>query len=58
MIPAAVTFSTIALSTFGSVHPSTTGHPQELLMTWAARSGLALAPAWSVGAMKNWKHSV
>ena len=40
------------------VQPSLTGQPQELLITCGRKAALALLPARSVGAIKNWKHSV
>src|SRR5438552_18624867 len=56
-MPDAWVFSTMACSVLAA-QPSLAGQPQLLFITCGRRAGLGLFPAKSVGAMKNWKHSV
>jgi hypothetical protein len=56
-MPAACVFSTIVWSVLGA-QPSLGGQVQLLLMTSGRKAGLGFCPFKSVGAMKNWKHSV
>jgi hypothetical protein len=56
-IPAASVFSTIVRSV-SAAHPSLVGHAQLLFITCGRRDGFGFWPLRSVGAMKNWKHSV
>ena len=56
-MPAACVFSTIVLSV-SSAQPSNGSQNQLLLITCGRSVGSGFCPFRSVGAMKNWKHSV
>ena len=56
-IPAAWAFSVIVRSVSGA-QPWPGRHCQLLLITCGRRAGFGFWPSRSVGAMKNWKHSV
>jgi hypothetical protein len=56
-MPDASVFSTIVFSVFAA-HPSLGGHVQLSVTTSGRFVGSAPPPPRSVGAMKNWKHSV
>ncbi len=56
-IPAASVFCTIDCNV-PAAQPSSAGQPQLLLMMCGRLVGSAFRPLRSVGAMKNWKHSV
>ena len=56
-MPAASVFSTIGRSV-SAAQPSLGGQPQLLFITCGRSSGFGFWPLRSVGAMKNWKHSV
>jgi hypothetical protein len=56
-IPAASVFSTIIRSV-SAAHPSLGGQCQLLLSTCGLLDGSGFCPFRSVGAMKNWKHSM
>jgi hypothetical protein len=57
-MPAAWVLFTIVSSSARVVQPSLTGQPQLLFITCGRRAGFGFWPFKSVGAMKNWKHSV
>src|SRR5215212_2067993 len=57
-IPAACVFSVMVSSSWRVVQPSLVGQPQLLFITCGRRVGLGFCPLRSVGAMKNWKHSL
>jgi hypothetical protein len=56
-MPAACVFSTIVLSVLAA-HSSLGGQIQLLFMTCGRFVGSGFRPWRSVGAMKNWKHSL
>ena len=56
-MPAASVFSTIVPQRVGA-QPSLGGQPQLLFITCGRLVGSGFCPFRSVGAMKNWKHSV
>jgi hypothetical protein len=56
-MPAACVFSTIVCSVLAA-QPSLGGQPQLLFITCGRLVGSGFWPFKSVGAMKNWKHSV
>src|SRR4029453_2759231 len=56
-MPAACVFSTIVFSV-SCAQPSDGGQFQLLFITCGRRVGFGFCPLRSVGAMKNWKHSV
>src|SRR4051812_12150896 len=56
-MPAAWVLSTIVCSVVAA-HPSLVGQPQLSFITWGRLVGSGLLPLRSVGAIKNWKHSV
>lgn len=56
-MPAACVFSTIVRSV-SCAQSSLVGQPQLLFITSGRSVGFGLLPVRSVGAMKNWKHSV
>ena len=56
-MPAAWVFSTIVFSV-SCAQPSLGGQPQLLFITCGRSVGSGFWPFRSVGAMKNWKHSV
>ena len=57
-MPEASAFSTIVFSTLRGQSSPASGQPQLLFITCGRFVGSAFCPARSVGAMKNWKHSV
>jgi len=59
-MPAARRFSTTVfmVAKLPVLHPSLTGHPQELLMTSGASAGFGFWPARFQGARNHWKHSM
>ena len=56
-MPAACVFSTIVCKVVGA-QPSLGGQVQLLFITCGRSAGFGFCPVRSVGAMKNWKHSV
>ena len=57
-MPEASEFSTIVFMTSRAQSSPASGQPQLLFITCGRFVGSAFSPARSVGARKNWKHSV